>query len=140
VGIRLSPDGRLKLRKHFTSWNDRVYLTKHVNEDGDRCLLGFSPKVWPRFTAEIKGQEGEAFYQEAAHELKIRSGGRIVIPQPLRDFAGIERDVTLVEVRAGDEEFWLWDPKRHEAALERVEKELLAPFEAFSARLTLRIN
>lgn len=108
--IRLSPDGRLKLRKHFTSWNDRVLLTKHVNEDGDRYLLGFSPRVWPRFTAEMRGQEGEAFYLEAAHELKIRSGGRIVIPQPLRDFAGIERDVALVEVRAGDDEFWLWDP------------------------------
>jgi DNA-binding transcriptional regulator/RsmH inhibitor MraZ len=129
--IRLSPDGRLTLRKYFASWSDRVFLTKHVSDDDDRYLLGFSPRGWARFTAEIRGQQGEAFYLEAARELKIRSGGRIVIPQPLRDFAGIERDVALVEVGAGNEEFWLWDPKRYEVALERVEKELFGPLEAF---------
>jgi DNA-binding transcriptional regulator/RsmH inhibitor MraZ len=128
--IRLSPDGRLTLRKHFTSWNDRVFLTKHVNEADDRYLLGFSPRVWPRFTAEIRGQKGEAFYLEAAHELKIRSGGRIIIPQPLRDFAGLERDVTLVEMRCLDE-FWLWDPKAYEAARDREEKLLFGPLDAF---------
>jgi DNA-binding transcriptional regulator/RsmH inhibitor MraZ len=122
--IALSPKGRLKLRKRFVSQNDRVFLTKHVNED-DRYLLGFSPRVWPRFTAEIRGQKGEAFYLEAAHQLKIRSGGRIVIPQPLRDFAGLERDVTLVEMRCGTDEFWLWNSKAYEAARAREEKLLL---------------
>jgi hypothetical protein len=43
--ISLSPEGRLKLRKHFTLRNDRVFLTKHVNKDGDCYLLGFSLKV-----------------------------------------------------------------------------------------------
>jgi hypothetical protein len=69
-GRGLSAKGRLKLRKHFASWNDRVFLTKHVNEDDDRYLLGFSLRGWPRFTAEIRGQKEEALYLEAAHELK----------------------------------------------------------------------
>lgn len=133
--IRLSPERRLTLRKYFVSWSDRVFLTKHVSDDDDRYLLGFSPRGWAQFTAEIRDQKGEAFYLEAAHELKIRSGGRIVIPQPLRDFAGIERDVTLVECAVGLDEFWLWDPKAYEAAREREEKLLFGPLDAFLAKL-----
>jgi DNA-binding transcriptional regulator/RsmH inhibitor MraZ len=121
--IKLSAEGRLKLRKPFVSENERVFLTKHVNDDGDCYLLGLSPRVWPRLTAEVNGQQGEglkAFYLETAAELKIGSDGTIVIPQPLRDFAGLKRRVTLVEMKSGVDEFWLWNPEVHNAALDRA--------------------
>ena len=50
-----------------------MFLTKHVNEDGDCYLLGFSPRVWPRCVAEVSGQKGKgvkAFYLEAARETR----------------------------------------------------------------------
>jgi DNA-binding transcriptional regulator/RsmH inhibitor MraZ len=125
--IRLSPEGRLKLRKPFTSRNDRVFLTKRVDDDGDWYLVGFSPKLWPRVAAEVCGQQGEGvkgFYLDDAREVEISADGTIVIPKPLRDFAQLKRCVTLLEMGLGDEEFWLWDPKAHDAALERMEKRI----------------
>jgi hypothetical protein len=53
----------------------------------------------------------------------------------LRDFAGIERDVTLLEMRCGMDEFWLFNPQAYEAARARVEELLFGPIKAFLATI-----
>jgi DNA-binding transcriptional regulator/RsmH inhibitor MraZ len=129
--IRLSPKGRVKLRKPFVLQNDRVFLTNHIVESKP-CLRGFSSGYWLKLLEELerpRGREAEilrTFYIGGAHELALDKNGSIVIPPPLLKFAGLKERVTLVEMRLGYEEFWLWDPKVHDAVLDRIEKTLLS--------------
>ncbi len=139
----LSAKGRLKLRRPFVSQNDRVFLTNHIGPDEQPCLRGFSPECWLKIVEEFERLTARGndilrmFYLGGAHELPLDKNGSIAIPPRLLRFARLTQRVALVEMRLGDEEFWLFNPRVHRAALKGIEGEVFGrlTLDAFLAKL-----
>lgn len=100
--------------------SDRAVLTTGF----EKCLYGFSGEEWnklaglelakPLSTAE--GREIRRKMFAAACEIETDDQGRFVLPDFLRDYAGINDD--LVIIGAGDH-FEIWNTKEYE----RISKE-----------------
>jgi len=96
----LDEKGRLVLpsvfRHHLA---DRGFLSQW-----DECLGLWTPEgfaaVAERLTARVRSGEASQFALRAfaanAHEVKPDSQGRVVIPERLRKFAGLEREVVVI--------------------------------------------
>ncbi|MFR9228803.1 MAG: division/cell wall cluster transcriptional repressor MraZ [Acutalibacteraceae bacterium] len=76
---------------------ERFYVTKGL----DGCLFVLSEEGWKRLQDKIvampmsKARQQRFFFSGAA-EVEPDKQGRILIPQPLRDYASIEKDVTFI--------------------------------------------
>ncbi len=109
----LDSKGRLfipaKLREEL---GDVFYVTLSM----ERCLSAYSSESWDRFMAKIKEMpkvkqiKMRPLFSHAA-KCELDSQGRILLPQALRDFAGLTKNVAVVG--AGEcAEFWdeaAWD-------------------------------
>ncbi len=116
--------GRLSFPAKFreilaNSYEEQVVLARH-----DRCLRGYPLSVWKAFeTAKDKT------YRSKAHEDLLRvifascadcnfdKQGRILIPQELRDHAGLTKEVVLVGMLS---RFEIWDKGRWEEELAKT--------------------
>ncbi|MBU0506774.1 MAG: division/cell wall cluster transcriptional repressor MraZ [bacterium] len=96
--------GRVSIPSKFreilsTNYDERLIIT---NFDG--CLWGYAYPEWqkiedrvaslPQFKPEVKALQ--RVFISAATECPIDKQGRIIIPQTLRDYAGIEKDLVFV--------------------------------------------
>lgn len=97
----------VKFREDF---GDLFYVTKGL----DGCLFVLSPKEWERLQNKItampisKARGLQRFFFSGAAEVEPDKQGRILIPQPLRDYAGLSRDVTFIGTSSRAE---IWDTK-----------------------------
>ena len=92
---------------------DHVILT----QGWERCLFVYSLEEWARLDEKIKAlpmsKAGnlQRFLFASAVDVELDKQGRLLIPQDLRDYAGLTKDVTItgVSVRAEiwDRETWL---------------------------------
>lgn len=83
--------------------HDRVVIT-NAYSDGSACLDIWKPHEWDiliekfktkkRFASQV--ERFEFFYVGSAHEVQVDKQGRILIPQHLREFANLDREVTFV--------------------------------------------
>ncbi|MFA5975571.1 MAG: division/cell wall cluster transcriptional repressor MraZ [Elusimicrobiota bacterium] len=73
----------------------------------ERCLFLFPPSAWERLAAKLdhlplaNKVEERAFKRtllSAACEANVDSQGRILLPQLLKDYAGIKRDAVVIGV------------------------------------------
>ena len=77
---------------------ERFYVTKGL----DGCLFVLSEAGWKRLQDKIvampmsKARQLQRFFFSGAAEVEPDKQGRILIPQPLRDYASIEKDVTFI--------------------------------------------
>ena len=77
---------------------ERFYVTKGL----DGCLFVLSEEGWKRLQDKIvampmsKARQLQRFFFSGAAEVEPDKQGRILIPQPLRDYASIEKDVTFI--------------------------------------------
>ena len=77
---------------------ERFYVTKGL----DGCLFVLSEEGWKRLQDKIvampmsKARQLQRFFFSGAAEVEPDKQGRILIPQPLRDYASIEIDVTFI--------------------------------------------
>ncbi|MBR6427992.1 MAG: division/cell wall cluster transcriptional repressor MraZ [Clostridia bacterium] len=85
----------------------RVVLTKSV----DRCVTLYTEEKWAEFCArldklpDIETRRVKRFLFSAAFETEIDSQGRILIAPKLCEYAGLEKNVTIIGV--GDHiEIW----------------------------------
>lgn len=70
----------------------------------DLNLYAYPNAEWDKFTeklsqlpqSDIKARRFRDFFEGSATELEVDGQNRIVIPQQLREFAGIDRDVVVV--------------------------------------------
>ncbi len=92
---------------------ERLVVTKFALR-GRRCLDVYPFEAWRRLEdklAERKGfdprmAEFRNYYVSGAHECSVDSQGRILLPQLLREYARLRRDVMF----AGDiEKFRIWE-------------------------------
>jgi MraZ protein len=108
---------------------DRLVLTNYVS-DGARCLEGFQFAAWEEFTESLKRRSRfepklrqlENFYLSRAHLCALDTSGRIIIPQHLRHYAGLERDVVFSSSLRG---FRLWDKRVWDLVLKETEAALI---------------
>jgi MraZ protein len=137
----LDQKGRVSLPSDFRKVlvqreESSVVLTNYISE-GSRCLEGFGEKAWSQFEDKLreksrfspKLQKLENFYLSRAAECPIDSNGRIMIPNHLRTYAGIEREVTFTASIHG---FRIWDSRVWTVIFEAAEQALLEDPEIFA--------
>ncbi len=77
---------------------EHFYLTKGL----DGCLFVLSPRGWAALQEKVsampisKARGLQRFFFSGAVEAEPDRQGRILIPQVLRDYAGLSRDVTFI--------------------------------------------
>ncbi|MDP4179785.1 MAG: division/cell wall cluster transcriptional repressor MraZ [Bacillota bacterium] len=107
----VDPKGRLimpsKLREGL---GDKFMITRGL----DDCLFVYSMTDWESFEVKLKSlpmTDSNArafvrFFLSGAAECEVDKQGRILIPQILRDYAGLEKDVAIIGVSSRVE---IWD-------------------------------
>lgn len=106
-----------------------LVLTNYIS-DGARCLEGFTLESWALFVKGLKKRSRfeprlrqlENFYLSRAHQCCLDTSGRIIIPQHLRSYAALEREVVFSSSLHG---FRLWDKRVWELVIQEAEAALL---------------
>lgn len=130
----LEAKGRLAIPKQFrSSLGRRAVITKGL----DGCLFLFSAEAWHDFSQKIAkmsltkkdSRSFSRFLTFSAAEASLDSQGRILIPDHLRQFAGLKKHVMVAGASSRVE---VWDKKRFDQYQGQIEKET----EKITERLT----
>lgn len=92
-----------------------------VTKGLDNCLWIFPEEEWSEFSEKLRtlplankdARKLSRFFQAGACELTPDKQGRILLPQNLREYAGIEKDLVMVGVGSRIE---IWSKERWDAA------------------------
>ena len=108
----IDPKGRVIVPAKFREdLGELFYVTKGL----DGCLFVLSPGEWQRLQEKImampisKARGLQRFFFSGAAEVEPDKQGRVLIPQQLRDYAQITRDVTVIGASTRAE---IWDSAR----------------------------
>ena len=110
------PKGRLIVPSKF---REELGDTFVVTEGLDGCLLAYAKPEWDRVTTGLRelslvnknGRQFIRFFFAGAAEIEMDKQGRILIPEKLREFAGITKDVVSV---GADNKLEIWSKDRYE--------------------------
>lgn len=86
----------------------------HVTLSMEQCLTVYSNESWERFEAKVREMphskqiKMRPFFSHAA-KCEVDSQGRILLPQPLRQFAKLDKNVAVV---GSGEYAELWDENK----------------------------
>ena len=104
--------GRVTIPVRFREdLGDRFYVTKGL----DGCLFVFSPVRWERLVEKMaslpiaNAHSLQRFFFSSAADCAPDSQGRVLIPQNLREYAGLQKEVTVIGVSGRVE---IWDKQR----------------------------
>ena len=87
---------------------EKVYLTRSV----DKCVCIYPVEEWKKFIAKldelppIRARDVKRSLCASANETDVDSQGRVLIPQQLRDLAGLQKSVVVIGV---GEKAEIWD-------------------------------
>ena len=105
----IDPKGRVIVPSRFREdLGDRFYLTKGI----DGCLFVLSPAGWDKLCEKVsampvsKARGLQRFFFSGAEEAEPDRQGRILIPQNLRAYAGLTKDITFIGASSRAE---IWD-------------------------------
>ena len=90
---------------------DKFYVCKGL----DGCLFVLSQEQWDRLVEKVaaiplaQGKAIQRYFFSGAAEVEPDKQGRVLIPQNLRDHAGLEKDVTVIGAAVRAE---IWDTAR----------------------------
>ena len=105
----IDPKGRVIVPARFREdLGDSFYVTKGL----DGCLFVLSPKEWTRLQEKVsampisKARGLQRFFFSGAVEAQPDRQGRVLLPQPLRDYAKLQKDVTFIGASSRAE---IWD-------------------------------
>lgn len=104
---------------------ERFVISKNLEE----CLSIYSIKEWIAFEEGMKKMPYDdmcvlvKICHGSARELSLDKQGRVVIPQTLREFAHLEKNVTVVGALDHVE---IWDQTRREEDIASISKERVA--------------
>lgn len=96
----------------------------------DKCVVVYPMSVWTDFLEKIKqlpasssdARRFKRFFTSNAAECEVDAQGRILLPQQLRDYAGLKKQI--VSIGVGDRaEIWdkdLWDKYNDDTALDEA--------------------
>lgn len=97
----MDPKGRISMPSKF---RDELGETFYITKGLDNCLFVFPLDEWQLFEEKLKAlpmtnKNARAFVRlffSGASECAFDKQGRILIPQPLRDHAGIDREAVII--------------------------------------------
>lgn len=133
--------GRVSLpsefRKILAGRNENSVVITNYISDGSRCIEGFGLGAWEAFEQKLreksrfspKLQKLENFYLSRASECPIDGSGRILLPNHLRSYAGLEKVVTFTSSIHG---FRVWDERVWEVIFSSTEEALMSNPELFA--------
>ena len=121
--------GRVSIPKEFrtimeaTFMEDRLMVTCYY----DNRLRAFLPEVWKKMAVDVgqwdfrnqDNRDFEMFFLGGAHLCRMDRSGRILIPEELREYAGLNRDIVLVGQANGID---IWDKENYQKIWKRAIK------------------
>ncbi|HHX72748.1 MAG TPA: division/cell wall cluster transcriptional repressor MraZ [Clostridiales bacterium] len=78
----------------------------------EKCLMLFSPAEWEIFSEKIRKQpfsissKLQRYFFSTAAQCSVDAQGRLLLPQALREYAGLEKNVMVVGTQSRAE---IWD-------------------------------
>ncbi len=122
----IDPKGRVIIPAKFREdLGECFYVTKGL----DGCLFVLSPLEWRRLQEKVmampisKARSLQRFFFSGAAEVETDKQGRILVPQHLREHAGLTKDVTVIGASSRAE---IWDSARWAAFNEDLTEEAIA--------------
>ncbi|WAM31121.1 division/cell wall cluster transcriptional repressor MraZ [Caldicellulosiruptor naganoensis] len=125
--------GRVTLPSKFREeLGDRFILTKGL----DNCLFGYSLKEWAVLEEKLKklpltNKEARAFLRfffAGACECEVDKQGRILIPQNLREYANLQKEVFIIgvmtRIEIWSEENWKREMADESLSVERIAQKM----------------
>lgn len=111
-----------------TKLRERLGLSFIVTIGLDRCLYVFSEDEWENFTEKLKTLIGDKaktakLFIVRACPVEPDKQGRILIPQQLREYAGLDHEVTVLGVINRAE---IWDSARFKYMSDSVTEDMLS--------------
>jgi transcriptional regulator MraZ len=113
----LDEKGRVSIPSRFREilqgeGHDRLLITNFIFQQ-ERCLELYAPGEWDRLVEKLNEKSAfdpsiqlfQVFFIGGAHEVQVDRQGRVLIPNKLREFARLEREVTF---SAFTNHFQLW--------------------------------
>ncbi len=120
--------GRLAMpAKLRDALGERFTVTKGL----DGCLAVYPEEEWARLEDRIRGLGNgekarrlrERYYFANAFDAQLDAQGRVLIPANLREFAGLEKDVTVIGQLDHAE---IWNSDKWRAYNEEIDAEIVA--------------
>lgn len=119
----IDPKGRLSIpSKYREVLGDEFVVSKGM----DGCLFVYANEEWKVFEEKLaslplinqEARQFARFFLSGAQSVTVDKQGRILMPQDLRDFAGLEKDVVLAGMGGRIE---IWSLERWNANSESVD-------------------
>lgn len=100
-------------------FRDTLSKTFYITKGIDGCLFVYDQAEWDNMYSKMKNlkltskkaREFSRFIYAPARELEVDKQGRIIIPQNLRDYAAIEKEVAIIGVSSRIE---IWDKEKYD--------------------------
>jgi MraZ protein len=131
----LDAKGRVSLPAKFRAdMTGKLVIAKGFED----CLYVYSADEYNRFVEELLATEDfdprmrriRRFFTSGALEAELDSAGRISLPQVLRDYAGLKKDIAVTgngnRIELWDAEAWAAYNGEDEGSIEDLAKELAA--------------
>ncbi|ADQ46728.1 MraZ protein [Caldicellulosiruptor kronotskyensis 2002] len=125
--------GRIILPSKFREeLGERFILTKGL----DNCLFGYSLKEWAVLEEKLKklpltSKEARTFLRfffAGASECEVDKQGRVLIPQNLREYAGIQKEVFIIgvmtRIEIWSEDNWLKEMTNENLSVDRIAQKM----------------
>ena len=124
--------GRISIPSKFREILAKKYDDRLVITNFDHCLVAFPYEEWSLLeqkvgTFSLMKKETSAFFRffySSAMDCDIDKQGRLLIPQTLRDYAGLQKDVVLVgegkRIEIFAKERWLEEARKIEENFDQI--------------------
>jgi MraZ protein len=124
--------GRISIPSKFREILGKKYDERLVITNFDHCLVAFPSEEWSLLeqkvgTFSLMKKETSAFFRffySSAMDCEIDKQGRLLIPQTLRDYAGLQKDVVLVgegkRIEIFAKERWLEEARKAEENFDQI--------------------
>jgi MraZ protein len=124
--------GRISIPSRFREILVKKYDDRLVITNFDHCLVAFPYEEWSLLeqkvgTFSLMKKETSAFFRffySSAMDCDIDKQGRLLVPQTLRDYAGLQKDVVLVgegkRIEIFAKERWLEEARKIEENFDQI--------------------
>ncbi len=128
----IDPKGRLSIpSKYRETLGDEFVVSKGM----DGCLFAYASSDWKVFEEKLaslplinaEARQFARFFLSGAQYVTIDKQGRILMPQDLREFAGLEKDVVLAGM-GGRIEIWSlekWNDTSEQVDINKISEGML---------------
>ncbi|MDA1036135.1 MAG: division/cell wall cluster transcriptional repressor MraZ [Chloroflexi bacterium] len=120
---RVDPQGRIAIPARYReAFTGGIYLTRGF----DQCVWVFSPEEWGTYSSRYAAMSPNSRVARtlrrrvfgSTFDLELDRQGRVVLPQPLRQFAGLQDEVVIVGAGTWLE---LWDRSRWDEQVAEID-------------------